>query len=199
VEAVKPYGDIPFPLPEWGSFPSLFYADLKWPAEKLDAIVALGESGKQEGVALTGSGGKMPTRRSTISWLKANDPQAAQLFIDLANEVLPVNAEHWQFDLWGYRDPLQYTVYHAGDEFGWHTDTGAGLHSRKLTVSLQLSDPSEYEGCDLQLRVGEEIQEAPRERGTISIFPSFVLHRVTPLTKGVRRALIGWIAGPQFR
>jgi len=64
---------------------------------------------------------------------------------------------------------------------------------------MQLSDPDEYEGGDLQFMFNQKIVSAPREKGTIIVFPSFMMHRVTPITKGVRKSIAGWVAGPPYR
>jgi PKHD-type hydroxylase len=72
---------------------------------------------------------------------------------------------------------------------------------RKLSLSLQLSDAAQYEGGALQLYGASNgrIETAPRTRGTVIAFPSYVLHRVTPVTKGTRKAVIAWCSGPKFR
>ncbi len=70
---------------------------------------------------------------------------------------------------------------------------------RKLSLSLQLSDPARYQGCDLELSYGDGVQQAPRSRGTVIAFPSYVLHRVTPIASGTRKSLVIWASGPDFR
>ena len=70
---------------------------------------------------------------------------------------------------------------------------------RKLSLSVQLTDPSQYEGCDLQFQVSDKVGVAPRKRGTVIAFPSFFLHRVTPIISGTRKALVAWATGPEFR
>ena len=86
------------------------------------------------------------------------------------------------------------------EHLGWHVDDGAKLPSpRKLSATLQLSDGNAYEGGDLELFGTHQVEKAPRQRGALVIFPSFVLHRVTPVTAGVRKALIIWSTGPYFR
>ena len=66
-------------------------------------------------------------------------------------------------------------------------------------MSIQLTDPSEYEGGELQLKSKNSITTVSKKKGTIIFFPSFMLHRVTPVTKGVRHSLVGWITGPPFK
>ena len=90
-------------------------------------------------------------------------------------------------------EPVQLAEYHVGNEYDWHLDIGPGPASlRKLSLSVQLTDPGEYDGGDLEIRghVGQI-----RARGTAIIFPSFLLHRVTPVTRGVRRSLVAWAIG----
>jgi len=70
---------------------------------------------------------------------------------------------------------------------------------RKLSVVIQLSDPSEYDGGNLQFMLGNESENAKKEKGMLYAFPSWVLHRVTPVTEGTRRSLVIWLSGPKFK
>jgi PKHD-type hydroxylase len=93
-----------------------------------------------------------------------------------------------------------YVEYVAGyGHFHWHNDySHESIESpRKLTVILQLSESDEYEGGDLEV-FNTGPRAVPRERGTIICFPSFVVHRVTPVTAGMRRVVVAWIAGPRL-
>jgi predicted 2-oxoglutarate/Fe(II)-dependent dioxygenase YbiX len=95
----------------------------------------------------------------------------------------------------------QYVEYRPGwGHFDWHNDYSHGIADapRKLTIIFQLSDPTDYAGGRLQI-FGNEIEDLPAERGTVVAFPSFLVHRVTPVTSGIRRALVSWIAGPRLR
>jgi PKHD-type hydroxylase len=69
---------------------------------------------------------------------------------------------------------------------------------RKLSRSLQLTDPSTYEGGTLEFLTGTRPQIAPRDRGALIAFPSFGVHRVAPVTAGTRKSLVIWVTGPQF-
>ena len=90
--------------------------------------------------------------------------------------------------------------YGSEDHFDWHLDFGPGaISERKLSITVQLSDEDAYEGGDLEFMVNKEYVKAPREQGTVIVFPSFIMHRVTPVTKGTRESIVGWIAGPPFR
>ena len=72
------------------------------------------------------------------------------------------------------------------------------ISPRKLTLVLQLSDPSEYEGGELQSLTSLQPGTVNKKKGIIAAFPSWTLHQVTPVTKGVRKTLVIWVAGPQF-
>jgi predicted 2-oxoglutarate/Fe(II)-dependent dioxygenase YbiX len=96
------------------------------------------------------------------------------------------------------REPLVVT-YPEGGFLGWHTDLGAGFVStRKISLSIQLSEPHEYEGGGLQMVCCEEPLAIPAI-GTLAAFPSHLAHRVTPVTRGARWALVTWVHGPSFR
>ena len=79
-------------------------------------------------------------------------------------------------------------------------DKGAlGTSSRKLSIVVQLSEPNEYQGGDLQFMYASEPYTAIKEKGSVYTFPSFVMHKVTPVFSGVRRTLVAWVAGPAFK
>jgi PKHD-type hydroxylase len=112
-----------------------------------------------------------------------------------------LNHQVYRFDLSGFSDQFQYSVYHGheGGHFGWHIDQVRGAAHRKLSFSLQLSDPSDYEGGALTIHSAGGPVIAAKDRGTLVAFPSYALHRVAPVTAGTRRALVFWCAGPPFQ
>lgn len=94
------------------------------------------------------------------------------------------------------------TRYKLGGHYTWHHDIDWRLHpcQRKLSISIQLTDSTEYEGGDLEFRdVATNDAQLMREKGTVIVFPSYLIHRVTPVTKGERKALVSWIEGPSWR
>lgn len=110
------------------------------------------------------------------------------------------NNHSYNFDLAGFYEPLQLAQYNHEDFFNWHLDFGIGDSStRKLSITIQLSDPDSYEGGDLQFRINNKEINAPRSLGTAIIFPSFIMHRVTPISSGFRRSLVGWVSGNHYR
>lgn len=137
-------------------------------------------------------------RKSKISWIRTDVETNIWLFKKLTDVITQVNNNVFNFDI-EYIQNLQFTEYNIGDFYGHHTDIAyESDRSRKLSFSIQLSDESTYDGGNLKLYCGEPFT-VPRKKSTITIFPSYVLHEVEPVNKGVRYALVGWIVGPKFR
>ena len=113
------------------------------------------------------------------------------------------NDAYFGFDLHGLQQGLVYLRYETGEfpgQYGWHQDFGGGESSlRKLSIVTQLSDPERYEGCRLKLFTDREFDAPTVGRGDTIIFPSWTPHCVTPVTRGVRSALVAWVSGPRFR
>ena len=140
-------------------------------------------------------------RRSHISWMQ-NTPETEWVFKRLAHVVSSLNAQFYSFDLTGFGEALQLTNYQDNEQgmYGWHQDSNGRLGaSRKLSIVLQLSDPSEYEGGNLQIWNGSDPLNVEKKKGLIAAFPSYTVHQVTPVTKGNRQSLVAWITGPAFK
>ena len=139
--------------------------------------------------------------------------------------VMRANRENFLYDLRCIDgESMQYTRYEEGQFYGWHNDAGLatqykpvavgnrmeGLAQdfvnenlelvRKLSFALQLSDPDEYEGGNVQLldETGKSYI-APRQKGCMMLFDSRTQHRVHKVTKGVRKSLFGWCVGPRWK
>ncbi len=140
-------------------------------------------------------------RRSQVSWLQKT-PDTAWVFEKLGHIASSLNAQYYRFDLTGFGEALQLTNYDQSEQgmYGWHQDYGGKLTpSRKLSLVLQLTDPSQYEGGNLQVLTSGQPQTVRKQRGLVAAFPSYVLHQVTPVTSGNRQSLVAWISGPAFR
>ena len=140
-------------------------------------------------------------RKSDIKWLPQQDPEFTWLYEKFVGMVTEANRSLWNFELTGIFDDLQYTVYReGGGHYDWHMDIGSGVFSRrKVSITFQLSEPDEYEGGDFEFLLGKDITKLPRKKGCAIVFPSFFLHRVSPVTKGVRKSLVLWISGQPYR
>lgn len=138
-------------------------------------------------------------RRSNVSWMN-NTPENNWVFKKLAHVGAALNAQYYDFDLTGFGEPLQLTTYDSEYQgmFRWHQDFGANV-SRKLSMVMQLSDPADYEGGDLELFSPDNPIKIKKQRGLIAVFPSWAFHQVTPVTKGNRQSLVAWISGPNFK
>ena len=95
---------------------------------------------------------------------------------------------------------MQLTTYLSENlgTYDWHQDYNADI-SRKLSIVVQLSNPSDYEGGELEILAHEPKISIQKKRGFITIFPSYTVHRVTPVTKGTRQSLVAWVSGPKFK
>lgn len=134
-------------------------------------------------------------RQSDVCFLFP-EPQYQWIFERL-NKVLEVANPQFGFELSRFNEGVQVTRYEKGGHYDWHYDLGPGhLLERKLSITIQLTKPEEYEGGLLEFPLGGR---GNRALGSATVFPSYMLHRVSPVTKGVRHSLVSWVAGPTFR
>ena len=139
--------------------------------------------------------------------------------------IMKANRENFMYDIEGIdTNEIQYTEYQKGEYYDWHIDDDitrcmvndnvltsadnhgeniailAGEYIRKLSFSIQLSDPEDYEGGELEFNVNnEERFFAPNKKGTVIIFDSRIQHRVREVKSGVRKSLVGWVVGPRWK
>ena len=144
------------------------------------------------------------TRRKGKGQLLAPNPEDGHPFPQLSHMIAKINDAHWNFDI-RYIDFMNDSPavfkYEVGGKFGWHFDCIPTQSTRKLSYTIQLSDSNDYEGGDLEFFDGGINTKNPelRQKGNIIVFPSYAWHHVTPVTKGVRYAMVGWIHGPTYR
>ena len=141
-------------------------------------------------------------RSAQIAWLD-DEGDAAWVFERLTGTVLAANRQHFQFDLTAFAERIQIAQY-ASDQaahFDWHIDIGVGpfAEKRKLTLVAQLSDPANYSGGCLELNASGQVSSCANAQGDAILFPSFVPHRVTEISNGLRFSLTTWVHGPAFR
>ena len=139
-------------------------------------------------------------RDSKISWLYPSD-NMDWAFRRVTDIVLNLNERFFQFDLFGLNEGFQFTNYEApSGKYGKHVDRCINTRVRKLSISIQLTNPEEYKGGELKLYDGEEEGTLmDKTQGTLIMFPSYVLHEVMPVTKGERNSLVTWVTGKQFK
>lgn len=171
--------------------------------EELDKIVTYCDTLKLE-ESTVGSGETSPVeiRKSKVGWVEFNN-ETAFLYDRLAWVARSLNGQFFRYNVHGFSEHMQYTVYEGPDSghYTWHLDSGVSNNSfppRKLSLVLQLSSPEDYEGGELEILTSANPEVVTKKRGMIALFPSFRLHRVTPVTSGVRKTLVVWISGPSF-
>lgn len=142
-------------------------------------------------------------RRSKIAWLNIFDIE--EIYNSLMVQIKQVNRTHYNFDISHGISEIQFTEYNSDNygHYGWHMDVfyrAQNYHDRKLSVSIQLTDPNTYEGGNLEFDKCDPLPtDLSRPLGSVIIFPSFQYHRVTEVTKGTRYSLVTWIEGPKWR
>ena len=160
--------------------------------------------GKRLGISrsITGNGENcLDHRRSFTSWIKSNE-HTEWIYRKLTDLVIKNNQELFNFEL-SMIETLQFTYYNSNEHglYKCHVDTTPWQlpHNRKLSVVVQLSEPDEYEGGDLILHTSYDPIRIAKQNGMVTMFPSYTLHEVTPVTKGERYSLVAWVHGPAFK
>jgi PKHD-type hydroxylase len=141
-------------------------------------------------------------RRADIAWLD-DKTSAAWVMERIVSGVAEANRDRFDFDITDFRERLQVASYDESVEghYDWHSDIGDGpiARWRKLTIVVQLSEPESYDGGALEINLGSACATAERGVGDATLFASFMLHRVAPVTRGTRHSLTCWCHGPAFR
>lgn len=136
-------------------------------------------------------------RQSKVTWFSDDLNMRDQIW----DFVLEANRQ-WGFNVYKYAD-IQYTIYEGSNKghYHWHSDVdwlSPIASQRKISITVQLSGPDEYEGGDFEIQ-GASLTPEYKTRGTVLAFPSYHMHRVAPVTSGVRRSLVAWFEGPSWR
>jgi PKHD-type hydroxylase len=144
-------------------------------------------------------------RKSEIKWVNKHNNSSKWIADLIFNYAQTANRNAFGFNI-DYINDIQYTIYHSEDngKYDWHCDTfwdSQIPYDRKISVVIQLSDPNEYEGgkFELDYQYPQPNIEDLNPKGSVFVFPSFLSHRVTPVTSGTRRSLVSWVEGPSFR
>ena len=152
-------------------------------------------------------------RDSNIIWM--ND---TWIYRELHPYIHEANKQAgWNYE-WDHSESCQFTIYGKGQYYGWHCDSWDKPYAtqdntngkiRKLSVTLSLSDPKDYKGGELEFDLRNEDPDKSKKnihtctqilpKGSLVVFPSWVWHRVKPVTKGVRHSLVIWNLGWPFK
>lgn len=193
------------------------------PSRLCDDIIRMGES-LPDSIGVTGNFNQkilsdeqkeklFKHRKSKVVWMDDK-----WLYKEIHPWIRAANqAANWNFD-WDFSEPCQFTKYSKTEHYDWHTDSGQKpyntpnnlfMHNkvRKLSVTVSLADGDSYEGGDFEFDFRNrtdsksntrKLKEA-RKKGSIIVFPSFVWHRVSPVTSGTRYSLVMWSLGAPFK
>ena len=138
-------------------------------------------------------------RKSRVAWLTDNKPILDMLFdfVDTANKNV------FNLSIFKQAD-IQYTEYlgSEGGHYSWHHDIDWNRNDgfdRKISVTVQLSNPNEYEGGSFSFSETESPDDRCKEKGTVLVFPSYLQHAVQPVTSGTRKSLVAWFEGPRWQ
>mgnify|MGYP003111685890 FL=1 len=153
----------------------------------------------QVGMNKPGGGTDTNKRVTTISWIPFQE--MGHMYRDLDKFIQTANENHFGFGDVRVTENAQFTEYPVGGFYDWHMDCDTNMaHEppvRKISMTLLLNDPSEFEGGHLEL--GAPGKFAELKQGHAICFASFINHRVQPVTKGVRQSLVVWFGGKPFR
>jgi PKHD-type hydroxylase len=191
---------------------NILHQSLRWDGiftdEEVDKIANYCNALEKQSGQISGDGlinGEM--RKSNVAFIRP-DANTAWIFNKINNAIEIVNDRFFNFDLNGY-SAIQYSEYHGdeGGKYEFHMDTFTGYENkepemRKLSLVMMLNKPGEdFEGGEFQINKAQESKPDNIEmiKGRMIFFPSFFIHRVAPVTKGVRRSLVIWVTGPKFR
>jgi PKHD-type hydroxylase len=181
------------------TFPQMMFTE-----EECDRIIQIAHDSYAASASVGGDSKGTVARkiRSAEIYSVENIEENKWIFDKVAKAVSVANAVHFDYDISHIEHSLQLIHYPSDAEvpghYDWHVDAGNGtVATRKISFTAQLSNSDSYTGCDLVVDDhGNKIQ-AVRERGSISLFPSYMPHVVTPIKTGNRYALVIWIHGPR--
>ena len=184
---------------QWLYFKSAI--DPKWCDDFVEYVIKSYEPVESR-IGFNREAAKSDYRECDIRWLNANTEQ--ELVNMLWSYVNRANRDSFDVDV-RYINELQFTTYKGENQgkYGWHHDVdfkNPYPYHRKLSLTIQLSDTTDYEGGHFEFEKGiDSLPEDVKEKGTVLIFPSFYKHQVLPVTSGTRHSLVTWVEGPHWR
>jgi len=166
---------------------------------EIDRLIAEHAPLLREG-QLGAGGSNAAVRRSQVVFL-GMEAKYKWLYDRLWAGAQQCNRLFFNVDIAAVEGNIQLARYDSSDQgfYDWHTDFSGFRPLRKISISIQLARAEEYDGGELELLFANQPLRLERARGTFIAFPSFVLHRVTPVTRGTRWSLVAWILGNRWR
>lgn len=199
-----------FKVNSWESIPSYIKMENSFSDEEINKIIKYCQENKKFTDGTVGGGNSDKSLPKLVKEVRdskvkifGHNSETSWIFKKLKNTIENVNDNFYNFDLIGF-DHFQYAEYdHIGSKYNQHIDCFLGEKNvgmmRKLSLSLLLSDPEkDFDGGKLEVSTSE-FHDMKQKKGTIVLFPSFILHRVTPITRGNRKSIVVWVLGPKFK
>jgi PKHD-type hydroxylase len=166
-------------------------------AQKLPVYEAKVAQGEQHNVE------DVRARSSKVCWIKRDDNHGLNDVFSTLDKYFKLANLHFGFNI-ALCEDFQFAEYNEGDQYVWHPDwfpETKNNYQRKLSLTMQLTDPLQYDGGDFQFH---DLDNDPdvrsiKKQGAILIFPSYLVHRIRPVTRGRRYSLVAWCEGPEFK
>jgi len=187
-------------ISKWNNETFAWYDDA-FTSQQLDTIIEMGKSLSINRAATEGNV-TSAIRNNGVNWFSTNGTTKYNFMYETMTAVVDaLNRQFFNYDITHLED-LQFTEYKKGEYYKSHKDQGYDKgYARKLSIVMQLSNESDYEGGELHLY--DDNVHTPKvmskKRGRIVVFPSHILHEVKPVTKGTRYSLVCWVHGPRFK
>lgn len=189
-------------MPGAACFSSNFKPEFTFTPEECNHVISFASKmyATKASVGAGKEGSYKPEIRRVDSYEIPLNNDTKWIFDRIAAAVSSANHEYYNYEIMGITHNLQLLHYKEDEKafYDWHTDIGQGnAATRKISISVHLSDPNEYEGGDLIVNDHGVILNTTKEQGCINMFPSYALHKVTPVVKGERWVIVIWVHGSQ--
>lgn len=191
-------------FPGYIGFDNNYFPELKFTVEECERIKSLASSYYPTNASIGGNNENSKVDKSIRAadiYNIENTHENSWIYDKIATAVSVANAIHFDYDIAGITHGIQLIHYHNHEEkepghYDWHVDAGVGdVSVRKISYVAQISNPNEYENCELIINNHGNVIAANKEQGSVHMFPSYMVHQVTPITKGERYSLVIWIHG----
>lgn len=168
-------------------------------AEECKRIIEIGNTQELSAGLIFGGVENLKARDCSVSFIQP-EVDTGWIYDRLSGCIAALNTQFFNFELYGLIEKLQFTKYEAPTgHYTAHVDKQFNQYARKLSVTVQLSNEEDYDGGELKLHYSSKPITTLRTQGMLTVFPSYVLHEVMPVTRGTRYSLVCWVTGPSFK
>jgi len=185
-----------FPIPRIVRAKEVWKRVCTFNEEWVNSLIKIGESSDK---VIAGEVGDYGGRAGKIAWMDFD--MSREIWDEIALQVAQANDTFFNYDLDGFYDNFQYANYLEGDHFDWHIDRAGSPEQapRKLSFTISLSHPDEYTGGHFEVMYAPKPDFIDLACGEMILFDAMMCHRVTKVTRGSRKTLVGWACGPALK